>query len=100
MPVGDTPAAGGGAACPGGSIPRGVSPAELLREIRARLLAVAGVEPALLLVHVLPPPPSFALVLARNDRPRARFATYRNIPALVKGVVGDVVFADVFPDLL
>ena len=56
------------------------------------------VDPALALLGLLPPPAPGALVLAGLDRPGARRAADRRVAAVVEGVVGQVVLADVGPD--
>src|SRR5262245_36956641 len=65
----------------------------------ASAAGVARVQPALALRLFFPPPATRALVLAGRDRPRARLASDRDEPALVKRVEGHVVLADVVPHL-
>src|SRR5579859_3302123 len=58
------------------------------------------VDAALLHLALLPPPPSRALVLARLRRSRAGGAADRRVAALVEGVVGHLVLADIRPHLV
>jgi hypothetical protein len=51
-------------------------------------------QPALLLLFLLPPPSSGALGLARRNGPRARCATDRCETGIMPGTAGNVVLAD------
>src|SRR5215471_8095600 len=59
--------------------------------------AVGDVEPALLDVRLLPPPPARALVLARLDGPRAWCAADGCVATFVQRVIVEPVLADVIP---
>src|SRR5574337_1790682 len=61
---------------------------------------VAGVQAALFLGGVFPPPSGLALVLTGKDRARAGLATDGNESPLVQGIVRDAVRVDVGPNLL
>ena len=60
------------------------------------LLLVLG----LICIGFFPPPPSFPLMLAWQHLAGAGHAPDADEAALVEGIVGDVIHADVFPDLL
>src|SRR5471030_1006626 len=62
--------------------------------------AVDHVQAALFRVRVLPPPAAGAHVFARFDGARAGRAAYRWVALVVQGIIGDVVVADVVPDVL
>src|SRR5262245_16437435 len=59
----------------------------------------SGVQAALFLRRLLPPPATGARVLAGAHRARARGAADRWETTVVQGVVGDVVALDMVPDL-
>src|SRR5688572_7587918 len=66
---------------------------------RLPALGVTHVQPALLRVRMLPPPPAGALVLPRLHCPCARTATDAGISAIVQRVVRHVLFSNVLPHI-
>src|SRR5207244_2385465 len=88
-----------GSAARAAPAPRSAKPRSASRP-STRRLHVAGVQAALLERLLLPPPAPLALVLPGVDRPRARLAADREEAALVEGVVGHLMLADVGPHLL
>ena len=58
------------------------------------------VQAALFLGLIFPPPAAFALVLAWKNRPGAGFAADGDEAAIMQGIVGNVILANIVPDLL
>ena len=58
------------------------------------------VQAALFLGFIFPPPAAFALVLAGKNRPSAGFAADGDEAAVMQGIVGNVILANIVPDLL
>src|SRR5262245_65268297 len=64
------------------------------------LAGLRDMQPALLVLRLLPPPAAGADILARQDRAAARRAADRAVALIVQAVVGHAVEAQVPPHLL
>ncbi len=69
----------------------------LRQEISARLST--GVEPAFFFRLVFPPPATLAFVLAGEDGTGTGLAADRHEATFVEGIVGDIMLADICPNL-